>query len=109
MIKYLAKVQKLLTQLLSYRIRQIPRSANAQVDRLAKLATSRTNDLDTPMYIKILEAPSIEEFLFTLCAISEPSWMDPIVRYLRMGALSTDASVAHKIKRMASHSTLVGE
>ena len=35
--------------------------------------------------------------------------MDPIVRYLRMGTLLMDASVAHKIKRMASHYTLIGK
>ena len=33
--------------------------------------------------------------------------MDPIVRYLRIGVLPTDASVAHKIKHMAPHYTLV--
>ena len=79
MIKYLAKVQKLLTKLLSCRIRQISRSANAQVDRLAKLATSQTADLDTPEHIEILKALSIEEPLLALCAISKPSWMDPII------------------------------
>ena len=61
------------------------------------------------MHIEILEAPSIEEPLFILCADSEPSWMDPIIRYLRTGALSTDASIAHKIKHMAPHYTLVSE
>ena len=35
--------------------------------------------------------------------------MDPIVRYLNMDILSTDTSVAHKIRCMALHYTLVGE
>ena len=73
MIKYLAKVRELLTQLPSYQIPQIPRSTNAQADRLAKLATLQIADLDTLEHIEILKASSIEEPLLALCAISEPS------------------------------------
>ena len=61
------------------------------------------------MHIEILEASSTVEPLFTLCANSEPSWMDPIVRYLKTGVLPTDTSAAHKIRRMAPHYTLVDE
>ena len=85
------------------------RSANAQADRLAKLATSLTVDLDALEHIEILEASSIEEPLLTLCATSEPSWMDPIVQYLKMDALPTDTSAVCQIKRTAPHYTLVGE
>ena len=35
--------------------------------------------------------------------------MDPIVRYLKTGALPIDTSVAHQIKCMAPHYTLVDE
>ena len=35
--------------------------------------------------------------------------MDPIVRYLKMDTLPTNTLVAHKIKCMALHYTLVGE
>ena len=40
MIKYLAKVWELQAQLSSYEIHQISRFADAQADRLARLATS---------------------------------------------------------------------
>ena len=109
MIKYLAKVRELLTHLSSCRIQQIPRSANAQVDRLAKLATSRTVDQEALKHIEILEAPSIEEPLLTLCATSEPSWMDPIVQYLTTGILPIDTSAVHQIKHKAPHYILVDE
>ena len=67
MIKYLAKVHELLVQLLSCQIQQISRSANAQADRLAKLATFRTANLDALGHIEILETSSIEEPLLALC------------------------------------------
>ena len=109
MIKYLAKVCKLLMQLLSCRIQQILRSINARADWLAKLATSQIIDLDALEHIEILEALSIEEPLLALCTTSEPSWMDPIVQYLTMGVLPTDTSAARQIKCMAPHYTLVNE
>ena len=109
MIKYLAKVRELLVQLPSGWIQQILRLANAQGDRLAKLATSQTADLDALGHIEVLETPSIEEPLSTLCAVTAPSWMDPIIQYLTTGVLPTDASAARQIKRTAPHYTLVGE
>ena len=109
MIKYLSKVHELLVQLPSCRIQRIPRSANAQADHLAKLATSRTANLDALGHIEILKTPSIEEPLSALCATMEPSWMDPIVQYLKVGTLPIDTSAAHQIKRMAPHYTLVDE
>ena len=59
------------------------------------------------VHIEILEAPSTEESVLTLCAGSEPSWMDPIILYLKTGTLPTDALVTRKIKRSAPHCTLV--
>ena len=76
------------------------------MDRLAKLATSQTTDLDNMMHIEILEAPNTEESTLILCTTSEPSWMDPIITYLKSKTLPTDTSVAHKIKHLTPHYTL---
>ena len=107
MVKYLGKVQKLQAQLPSCSIHQILRFANVQADHLARLATSPTTDLDNTVHVEILEAPSTEESILILCTISEPSWMDPIITYLKSGTLPTDTSIARKIRRVAPHYTLV--
>ena len=107
MIKYLSKVWKLQTQLSNYSIYQILKSANVQADRLAKLTTSQTVDLDNTVYIEILEAPSTEEATLILCTTSEPSWMDPIIIYLKSETLPTDSSAARKIKCLTLHYTLM--
>ena len=59
------------------------------------------------MHIETLEAPYTEEPLLTLCANLEPSWIDPIIQYLRSDTLSTDVMAIHKIRCMAPHYTLV--
>ena len=98
MVKYLAKVWKLQAQLLGCNIHQILRSANVQADLLAKIVTLQIFDLDNMVHVEILEAPNTEEPVPTLCTSSEPTWMDPIILYLKTGTLPTDALVARKIK-----------
>ena len=80
---------------------------NVQADRLARLATSQIADLDSIVHIETLEAPSTEESVLILCTLSKPSWMDPIITYLKSGALPTDASASRKIKCLALHYTLL--
>ena len=62
------------------------------------IATSQIFDLDNMVHIEILEAPSIEEPVPTLCTKSEPNWMDPIILYLKTDTLPTDALAVRKIK-----------
>ena len=59
------------------------------------------------VHIEILEALSIEDPMAILCTISEPSWMDHIIAYLKSGTLPTDNSTARKLKHLTSHYTLI--
>ncbi|XP_024028609.1 uncharacterized protein K02A2.6-like [Morus notabilis] len=58
---YLRKVKEELVKFKNYEILQIPRTENANVDALAKLASSRESDTLGVVPIEELEQPTIEE------------------------------------------------
>ena len=107
MAKYLDKVKEDKVQIQSCKIQQILRSENAWTDRLAKLATSLVANLGDNVHLEMLEAHSIEEIDAVLSMNSKPSWMDPIIDYLRSEVLPTNHFAAYKVKCQAPHYVLL--
>ncbi|XP_077242693.1 uncharacterized protein LOC143883228 [Tasmannia lanceolata] len=74
---------------------QVPRTLNTHADALSKMALSRMFESGN-IYTKILPQPSIEKEEI-LQLNEEPSWMDPIVRYLKDGVVSSDRKEARRL------------
>ena len=107
MIEYLKKVKETMAQFRSCKVQQIPRSENARADTLAKLAISQITDLGGEVHLKILENHSINRNEEVLCATSESSWMDLIIKYLKLKKLPDDPTTAQKVKRQAPYYILI--
>lgn len=83
-------------------MKQIPRGQNSHADFLAMLATSLGSNLPRVVIVEDLES-------FSLTRISSigvhslhvgPSWMDPIVAFLKQGLLLEDKCEAERIVRV---------
>ena len=59
MAAYLQKAKDLLKSFSSYSIHQVPRSQNAQVDALARLASTKDSELLDVIPVEFLSKPSI--------------------------------------------------
>ena len=82
---YLAKVQNARAQFKSFISKQIPRGQNSHADSLEFLATSLESSLSQVLVIKEIDTSSLKgESLIGECSLYVgPSWMDPIVNFLR--------------------------
>ena len=74
---------------------------------MARLATSQMMDLGNDVHLETLETHSIEESKEVLCTTLEPSWMEPIIKYLKSEKLPDDPITAQKVKRQDPHYILV--
>ena len=96
-----------LTSTLKYfEIFHIPRTENARADTLSRRATSSFNSLDRT-FVECLEQSSIDKVEEVLQITDEPSWMDPIVRYLADRTLPMDSSEAKQLRWMVSRYILM--
>ncbi|XP_058180016.1 uncharacterized protein LOC131298549 [Rhododendron vialii] len=72
---------------------------HAHVDSLAWLATAVPTEFKRKVAVDYLSEPSIGRSLELVLDVNQgPSWMDPIVEYLRDETLPFDKKEAHKIK-----------
>ncbi|XP_075654844.1 uncharacterized protein LOC142625014 [Castanea sativa] len=96
--KYLNRVKCALSMFKQFKVRQIPRGQNAHVDSLAMLATSLGSKLPRTVMVEDLMNSS----LASISAIGihsiqvGPSWMDPIITFLKHGLLPEDKVEAEK-------------
>ena len=84
MIEYLKKVKEISAQFQICKIHQILRSKNAWADILARLATSQMIDLGSNVHLETLESRSIDKDGEMLYITTELSWIDPIIKYLKI-------------------------
>lgn len=100
MAKYQALVREHIKQFQAIRVQQIGREENSRADELAGLASMVDSTSPNPLLIEFLPRPSIEEAGQTdvLCAVLGPSWMDPIILFLRDWTLPADKKEAHKVR-----------
>ncbi|XP_077222092.1 uncharacterized protein LOC143855931 [Tasmannia lanceolata] len=88
MMKHLERVREKLKQFRVIEVVQISRTINARADALSKMAALDITDVGT-MYVEILKQPRIDREEISEIKF-EPSWMDPILRYLKDGIVPDD-------------------
>ena len=100
---YLSQVRHLQLKFESFSLLHILRSGNTHTDSLATLATSSAQNLPRVILIEDLCKPT--EVRGKAAHVHQvrvgPSWMDPIVLFLREDILSSDKLEADKIQRKA--------
>ncbi|XP_028109536.1 uncharacterized protein LOC114308194 [Camellia sinensis] len=99
MAKYQALVREEIKKFPAIRVEQINREENNSADELAGLASTQTA-FPNPLMIEFLPRPSIEEpeAPEVLCTDLGPSWMDPIIAFLKDRVLPEEKKAAHKIR-----------
>lgn len=104
MAAYLSCAKQLLLQFQRAEVKQISRLSNSHADALANLASAVEAGKKRMVEVGTLETPSIElpPVRYVLCADLGPSWMDPVVAYLRDDQLPKDKNEAHKIRLKAA-------
>ena len=102
MAKYLEKVKEIVPAFSSFNIKQIPRTKNTRTDLLSKLATLAPVELPKEVLFEVLKCSSMEESRPVMEIDHEPSWVDPLIIYLRDGVLPQDAKEARKLRNQAS-------
>ncbi|GFS31847.1 hypothetical protein Acr_00g0019520 [Actinidia rufa] len=104
MAKYLKMAKSLTSEFRAVKIEQVRRELNAHADALAALASIFEGEIGRTVTIDIVSVLSIEEEQKSVLVNMElgPSWMDPIVNYLRTDKLPDDKREAHKIRVKAA-------
>ncbi|XP_038715016.1 uncharacterized protein LOC120008706 [Tripterygium wilfordii] len=99
MATYMEKTKQLLHRLHDYQVIQIPKEQNDHADALATLASADQLGVKRVIQVQVLERPSIDELQEKIRCVEEqkPSWMDPIVAYLKDGILLEDKKEARKL------------
>ena len=99
MSAYLIVARSLLAEFDSIHVAQIGKEHNSHADILAKLATTLELDIQRTVCIETLDRPSFQSQKVSVCSISnQPSWMDPILSYLKDNKLLEDKKEANMIK-----------
>ncbi|GKC42070.1 reverse transcriptase domain-containing protein [Tanacetum coccineum] len=99
MIKYLKKTNSLVSGFDSFSISQVSRSKNKKADALSKMASTSFAHLSKKILVEILKEKSIKEKeVAAVVEEEEPTWMTPIIEYLRDGTLPADSKDASKLR-----------
>ena len=82
----------------------VSRSGNTHADSLATLATSSAQCLPRVILVEDLHRPSVvkAELMHIHSVRAGPSWMDPLVLFLKEDTLLEEKSEAEEIRRKAS-------
>ncbi|XP_028075765.1 uncharacterized protein LOC114277996 [Camellia sinensis] len=98
MAKYQALIHAEIKKFAAIRMEQIDREENSVANELVGLASAQTA-FPNPLMIEFLPRLSIEEPEMTkvLCADLGPSWMDPIIAFLKDRVLPEEKKAANKI------------
>ena len=102
---YLSQVRHLQSKFESFSLLHVPRSGNTHANSLATLATSSVRSLPRVILIEDLCKPTEVKgkAVHVYQVRVGPSWMDPIVLFLREDILPKDKSEADKVRRKALH------
>ena len=103
MQEYLSQVKRLQSGFESFNLTYVSRSGNTHADSLATLATSSAQDLPGMILVEDLyKTGTIERYTVQIHQIRRnPSWMDPIVNFLKDDVLPEGKLEAEKIRRNA--------
>ncbi|XP_052197259.1 uncharacterized protein LOC127804437 [Diospyros lotus] len=97
MARYLAMVKELMAHFQHVKVEYVPRAMNTEADLLSRIASSSFPTSSREIRIESLPQKSIEEVANQLCVEDEPSWMDPLLSYLREERLPEDDSEAWEV------------
>ncbi|GJQ89428.1 reverse transcriptase domain-containing protein [Tanacetum coccineum] len=99
MVKYLEKTNGLVSGFDSFSISHVSRSRNKKADALSKIASTSFAHLSKQVLVEILNEKSINgKEVAAVVEEEEPTWMTPIVEYLRDGILPEDNKNASKLR-----------
>ena len=103
MSAYILVARSLLVEFESIHVAQIGREHNSHTNILAKLATALESDIERIICVETLDRPNFQnqEVLSVFSISDQPSWMDPILSYLKDNKLPEDKKEANMIKRKA--------
>ena len=95
---YLGKIKQLQVHFLEFTLKQLPRCRNSYADSLATLAMMSEGALPWLIIVEELDRPRWKDQSLTMVQFvrARPSWMDPIVAFLRNGDLPEDKAEAMK-------------
>ena len=100
---YLSQVKIMQTKFESFSLLHIPRSSNAQADSLATLATSSAQNLPRIILVEDLHRPSATVNMVQINQVrTGPSWMDPIMQFLKEDILPEEKTEADKMRKKAT-------
>ncbi|GKB70347.1 reverse transcriptase domain-containing protein [Tanacetum coccineum] len=99
MIKYLGKAKSLISGFANFSISQVPRSKKKKADALSKIASTSFAHLSKQVLVEVLKEKSIQEEEVAIVVEEEgPTWMTPIMEYLKDGTLPDDKKEASKLR-----------
>nr|GEY66748.1 reverse transcriptase domain-containing protein [Tanacetum cinerariifolium] len=98
MIKYLEKTKSLISGFANFSISQVPRGKNKKSDALSKIVSTSFAHLSKQVLVEVLKEKSIQEReMATVVEEEGPTWMTPIIEYLRDGSLPDNQKEASKL------------
>ena len=110
MATYLKIAREQLKHFKWFKIEQVPRLENAEVDSLAKIASRLKDDALGLTPIELLFEPSISRSADHVGSVDcVPCWINPILEYLTKGKIPEDKSEARRIKYQANRYTILDE
>ncbi|XP_022854655.1 uncharacterized protein LOC111375964 [Olea europaea var. sylvestris] len=98
---YCLKVHDLQRKFKSCEIVKISRVENCRADALSRLVFMGINGLDGTVHVRIVTESSINQTVGIMDIDNEPSWMDPIVDFIKHGSLPTNLRAARSIRSKA--------
>ena len=104
MQEYLVQGKRLQTRFNPFSLKHVSRSGNTHADSLATLATSSAQCLPQVILVEDLHRPSVvkAELMHVHSVRAGPSWMDPLILFLKEDVLPEERSEADKIRRKAT-------
>ena len=106
MAAYLEKAKGLMEAFPIASIKVILQSKNANIDALAKLASTRDLELLDAVSVEFLVKPSIKPRSEIIELTREISWMDPIIAYLKNNELPEEKTEACVLRLKATRYVL---
>nr|GEZ06134.1 hypothetical protein [Tanacetum cinerariifolium] len=98
MVKYLDKVKSLVRGFTNFSISQVPQSKNKKPDALNKIVSTSFTHLSKRVLVEVLKDKSIKEKEVTTVVEEDgPTWMSPIVEYLKEGTFPSDRKEVRKL------------
>ncbi|XP_022851490.1 uncharacterized protein LOC111373216 [Olea europaea var. sylvestris] len=98
---YCLKVHDLQRKFKGCEIVKITRAENCEADALSRLVFMGIDGLDRRVHVRIVIEPSINQTIGFMDIDDEPSWMDPIVDFIKHGNLPEDPRAARGIRSKA--------